>query len=302
VRFTDSPTPRFKRLNRYNPRRVIGAVPDNLPFGAEIGGYDVTAEPAIGVTAFAIAPGNRPLVLKALDPDCLLQAGAKPKLHASIRDRLARVRELAYGRVANLYGVERDRGKAYLVWEYVPGSTLESWAMRKDVSPRELLLMARELILTVEALHSRGIVHGAIHGRNVFVDAPGKLKLTHVSPLLYTDPQQDLKCIAEMLHDLARQRGEGSFELESLAAEAEESDGTLRSMMTRASSLIEQRRDEESDALAREADARRRRRSRIAAAVMVLIALGLSYGIRRYVNEHTARPFTPPEAPASAVE
>jgi hypothetical protein len=281
---------------------VIRALPDNLPFGPEIGGYEVTAEPKPGVTAFALAVGNRSLVLKELDPDCLLQSGPKSKLHPNIRDRLARVRELAYGSVANLHDVERDRGKAYLVWEYVEGLTLESWAMRSEVSLRDLLLMARELILTIESLHARGIVHGAIHGRNVFVDPTGKLKLTHVSPLLYTDPQQDLRCIAEMFHDLSQQRGEASFELESLAAEADESDGTLQSMMTRASTLIDRRRDEESESLARQADARRRRRSRIAAVATVFIALSVSYGIRRYVSHHTAHPLTPPEAPASALE
>src|SRR5258708_16817596 len=113
-----------------------------------------------------------------LDRDCLVRPPPNPKLHPNIRDRLARVRELAHGRVANLHGVEHDQGLVYLVWEYVAGLTLEDWALDPAVQPRDLLLTARELILTLESLHARGIVHGSIHGRNVIVDTTGTLHLT----------------------------------------------------------------------------------------------------------------------------
>ena len=43
-----------------------------------------------------------------MDHDCLLRG----QLHPSIRERLSRVRELAHGGVANLYGVGRDGGES----------------------------------------------------------------------------------------------------------------------------------------------------------------------------------------------
>src|SRR5687768_5806805 len=58
----------------------------------------------LGPSYLAAGPGGRGVVLKPLDRDCLLKNG----LHPSIRERLARVRELALAGVANLYGVERD--------------------------------------------------------------------------------------------------------------------------------------------------------------------------------------------------
>ncbi|HEY7087146.1 MAG TPA: hypothetical protein VH518_03595, partial [Tepidisphaeraceae bacterium] len=48
-------------------------------------------------------------------------------------------------------------------------------------------------------LHAHGIVHGALHARNIIVDRDGKLHLTHVSPLLYGDPEQDEHAVQELL-------------------------------------------------------------------------------------------------------
>jgi hypothetical protein len=280
-----------------------------LPWPDGIGGYevlDVLSAGGGGDSALAVAPGNRRVVLKRLDPDCLLRAAPNPRLHPGIRDRLARVRELAHARVANLYGVEHDAGLVYLVWEFVDGVTLEEWAANAAVprlTPQQVLLVARELILTVESLHARGIVHGAIHGRNVIVDNEGRVKLVHVSPLLYTEPKHDLASIAGLFRELAaRVHEEDAEPLRALACEAEGGDGTLRSLGSRAASLIDARPDGEGDQLERRADRRRRRASRVTAAAVVLIALVLSYGVKQYVRSLTPRPPAPPEAPVAAME
>jgi serine/threonine protein kinase len=271
-----------------------------------VGGYEVVQElPGPERPVLALAPGNRRVVLKPLDPDCLLRSGANPKLHATIRDRLARIRELAHARIANLYGVEHDQRIVYLVWEYVEGQPLEEWAtneQQRRPSPKELLLAARELILTIEALHARGIVHGAIHGRNVIVDPQGKLKLTHISPLLYSEPRHDLDSIADLFSHIARHRGEAESPLDRLAQEVDDPDATLRSLGARASSLIDLRRDEASEEQQRRGDARRRHRSRLAAALVLLAALGLSWEIRQSVRRLTPPPPSPPQAPPAAME
>jgi hypothetical protein len=72
--------------------------------------------------------------------------------------------------------------------------------IRVDAAAWERLV--REIILAVEALHSTGIVHGAIHERNVIVGDDGAVKLTHVSPLLYSDSQVDATDVIEMLDEL----------------------------------------------------------------------------------------------------
>ena len=135
-------------------------------------------------------------ILKPLDEDCLLDG----ELHPSIALRLQRVREIPSMHVANLHGVERIEGKPHLVWEYVPGQTLESVA--DSMSPRELAALRSELLVALSAMHSLGLVHGAIHPRNVIIAPDGTVKLTHVSALLYTEAREDLAAVEVMFDEL----------------------------------------------------------------------------------------------------
>jgi hypothetical protein len=165
--------------------------------------------------AASIARAGRTVVLKRLDADCLLDG----ELHPMIRQRLERVRELPLTAVANLMGVERIDGVAQLVWEFVPGTPLAEF----EADSAAWLRVARETILAVEALHAAGIVHGSLHGRNVIVTPAGEVKLTHVSPLLYADPEQDAADVVTMLAELAAARIGDSPLAEVLAvAEAEQ--------------------------------------------------------------------------------
>jgi serine/threonine protein kinase len=171
---------------------------------SEIGGYAVVRTLAPDQSWLADAPGGRRVVLKVLDDDCLW----KGQLHPNIKDRLGRVRELAHVGVANLYGVERDDGLTYLVWEYVEGRTLEEYAASPACGQRDLLVVARDLVLGVEMLHARGIVHGTIKGSNAIVTPGGRVVITHVSPLLYSEPGDDVQAVWSLLSDLVERRAE----------------------------------------------------------------------------------------------
>src|SRR4051812_7157693 len=104
-------------------------------------------------------------IRKSIDPDCLLDG----ELHPSIRARLERVRELPVKGVANLRGVERVGDDVGAIWEFVPGQTLENFA--KNATPDEIARVIREAELTIAAMHAAGIVHGAVHERNIIVTA-----------------------------------------------------------------------------------------------------------------------------------
>lgn len=136
----------------------------------------------------------RGIVRKPIDSDCLLNN----ELHPSVADRLERVRDLPVTGVANLNAVERDPdGSIWLIWQYLDGVTLEQYLSQ----PRDAVEIERithELKMIVEAIHAHGIVHGAIHANNVIIDPDGRLRLTHISPLLYVDPEQDLEAIEEL--------------------------------------------------------------------------------------------------------
>ena len=278
--------------------------PSSHSAATDIGGYRVIRELSPGRTWLARAeggPGGRDVVLKALDDDCLW----KGQLHPNIKDRLGRVRELAHVGVANLYGVERDGGVAYMVWEFVPGGTLDEYADTDGRTHRDLLSLARELMLGVEMLHARGIVHGAIKGSNVIVDERGeRVTLTHVSPLLYGDPREDVRAAVGMLRDVLERRGEG----DSAAAKLLDETGdqwSPRQLAGRLGGVIESRESDGADAIAAgdSADSGRvRRRTLLAAAGVGALAVALFTGIRIYAHQRAPRPPVPPEAGPSLLQ
>ena len=284
------------------------------PVPAEVCGYPVTAalpsslsaEPDfLGPSYLAVGPGGRGIVLKPLDRDCLLKNG----LHPSIKERLARVRELAMAGVANLYGVEREPAAkppapspaagpppAWLIWEHVPGQPLSAYAASPACTQRKLALVGRELVLTVDALHRQGIVHGALRASNVIVDPFGNVQLTHVSPLLYTDPADDVWGVVNALGEVVRARGEEATPLGRTLADVETmlnpadgvapgGDAVLRILAGRLGGIIEARDPVDPlPADACEPEAALRRRSLIGVAVVLLVGAAAAYVAWRLVR------------------
>src|SRR5947209_3782035 len=181
---------------------------------------------------FLTQDGGRKYVLKKIEPDCMLEA----QLHPSIRERLARVRELAHAGVANLHGVERDGDDAYLVWDYVEGTPYDEYSAGK--SEPELNRLARDLTLAVEAMHLRGIIHGSLHPRNIFVRSDGSLQLTHVSPLLYSDPQYDVDALTQLTGISASSLAELRAKLSAADTIDETRDPVERSFRIRAALFV----------------------------------------------------------------
>lgn len=162
-----------------------------------IGDYRVVS--ALSATAFrALGPGDKQVILKRFDNDCLQRGQLHPGIHA----RLSRVRELAHPGVANLHSVERDIPYLFAVWDDVPGLPIDRYVATQQPGPLAIGRLCRELILVVESLHALGIVHGRIHANNVLIDDHGNIRLTHISPLLYDDPAIDELAVLELLTSL----------------------------------------------------------------------------------------------------
>lgn len=245
-----------------------------------IGAYTIERELAPRRAYLATGSDGRRVVLKMLDADCLLG----DQLHPSVRERLARVRELAEKNVANLHGVERDGSYTYLVWDYVPGATFAD-ASASELPHRELLQLARELVLLVESLHAGGIVHGAITGGNVIIDPGRRLRLTHISPLLYADPRHDAQAVMALLEKTVAARRENELPLGHLLAAAREEGVSLRELSGLLAGVSEVREGPvatpQHDA---RQEARMRRRALLGAAVVAGAALGAFSTINWYVN------------------
>lgn len=253
------------------------ASPAQVP--AELCGYVVDCALKEQESYLAIGPGGRGVVLKKLDGDCLLGG----VLHPSIRERLSRVRELAHGGVANLHGVGRDADGAYLIWEYIEGISFGKYLKEGGRSPRDLLLVARELALSVDSLHAQGIVHGAINGGNVIVGPDGSVRLTHVSPLLYSDPLADVESVVALLDQASESHGASDSPLAQLLSGADRDPAGLRSLGAKLAALLEAQ--EAGDAPgAGDDDRHLRRRALMAAALVALLGLALAFAVWRAVT------------------
>jgi hypothetical protein len=132
------------------------------------------------------------VVLKRLEDDCLHQ----DRLHPRIRERLDKVRNAAHPRLATLRGVDRIDGVPFLVWSFVVGEPL---ADLENLDPAAAVSVCRSLVAAVRTLHARGLVHGAIHGRNAIRAGDGQVWVTHVSPYLYDDPAVDVAAVIDVV-------------------------------------------------------------------------------------------------------
>jgi hypothetical protein len=266
---------------------------------SEIGGYRILRTVLPDQSWLGVAPGGRQVVLKTLDEDCLW----KGQLHPNIKDRLARVRELAHSGVANLYGVQRDGALTYLVWEFTQGQTFAERAASPSCGQRDFLLLARELVLAVEMMHARGIVHGTLKASNVIIDLDNRVVITHVSPLLYSEPTDDVRAVIELLSQLLALRGEAASPLGLLLAQAAEEEISLRRLATRLGAMIESRETETLAAPSDRAAARAiRHRAVMGAGATALVAMAIFLGLKQYANARTPKPPTPPQANPAALK
>ena len=258
----------------------LSAATDSAPTPAELCGYAVRKALTPDHSYLAVGPGGRPVVLKKVDEDCLLRG----KLHPSIKERLSRVRELAHGGVANLYAVDRDEKNAYLIWEYVPGRTFDEYVEAPARTPRDLLLLARELILSVNSLHMQGIVHGGLVGSNVIVNDDGLVRLTHISPLLYTDMSVDVDSVRLLLEHAVESRGETALPLGQLVAEANRDRMQLRQLGAKVGALLESRESPPEPSAQITEERHIRRRTILAAVVVAVLGVAIGYGVWRTVE------------------
>lgn len=249
---------------------------------AELCGYAVVETLTPGACYLAIGPGGRGVTLKKLDPDCLLGR----LLHPDVRDRLSRIRELAHAGVANLIGVGKEADEAWLIWEYLQGQTFDSYVQERCRAPRELAGLTRELVLTVEALHAQGIVHGSLGSGNVMIAPGGAIRLTHISPLLYTDPADDAEGIADMIDGVLKDRGERAGPLGRLMAEARHAKTPLRTVAPRLAALADTRGTPAAPGGDPARNERGTRRLALLAALVIALAGGaVAYGVWKSVGD-----------------
>jgi hypothetical protein len=272
------------------PEEAPPAPPAKTEVPEELCGYPVDG-PLSDTSAcyLAIGPGGRGVVLRKMPAECVVEG----QLHPLIKERLTRVREIAHAGIANLHGVGRESdGSAWMIWEYVEGRTFTEYAALPQRTPRELAAIGRELVLTVETLHMQGVVHGALSGTNVFVTPYNTVRLTHVSPLLFTDPAADADAVIELLQTTVEAKGgrKAKWPLAKLLDEAAEESWPLRTLAARLAAMIESRGGAsgsfKSDmAVSMDDERKPYRRSILGAFVVLLLGFAAAFGVWFYVGQ-----------------
>ena len=224
-------------------------------------------------------PGGRPVVLKRVDEDCLLGS----QLHPASRNAWPECANWPTGAWPICMASPAKGNSAWLIWEFVEGKTFDEYFADDRRTPVDLLNVARELILAVDALHGQGIVHGALVGANVIITPEGALRLIHVSPLLYTDMDVDVECVVSLLQEAVERRGEQDSRLGRLLTAAGYEGLSLRGLATKIAALLEVR-VETNLPEARAQERHIRRRTFLAAGVVGLLGLVLAYGIWRVTD------------------
>lgn len=129
---------------------------------------------------------------------------------------------LSHASVLRVFDTGEEDGAAFIVTEYVEGTTLESLLEGGHLPTQEALGIARAVLSAVMHAQDTDIVHGGLSPRVVLIDGSGHVKVTGFGWEEDTDPATDLAAVGSLLDSMlddnrdppvarliARARGEG---------------------------------------------------------------------------------------------
>jgi serine/threonine-protein kinase len=151
-----------------------------LPAPGDVVGGKYRVERALGAGGMgAVYSARHTLTGKAVALKWL-----RPKLAAEPRSALRFIREaqaaarIRHPNVVDMYGVEEQDGKVFLVFELLEGETLREVLRRGALGVGECLALLLPAMRGVAAAHGQGVVHRDIKPENLFItrdpDDPGR--------------------------------------------------------------------------------------------------------------------------------
>src|SRR5436309_15980439 len=98
---------------------------------------------------------GRTVALKVLAPAVANDAGRRDRFLLEARATAA----LSHPNIAALYEIGEDQNQLFLVFEFVPGSTLKAVIGGRPMNPRRALDLAVQIADALADAHAEGIVH-----------------------------------------------------------------------------------------------------------------------------------------------
>ncbi len=116
---------------------------------------------------------GRTVAIKVLAPDVRSDADRRERFLREARAAAA----LSHPNIAALYEIGEDQGELFLVFEFVPGDTLQQVVAGRPLNPRRAIDFAIQVADALAEAHAAGIVHRDIKPANIIITPKDKAKV-----------------------------------------------------------------------------------------------------------------------------
>ncbi len=142
---------------------------------AEYHVIDMVARGAYGTVYRATSPDGKTVALKVLSAPT--GADAQETIRRFQREAEAAMK-LNHPNIVRMFDCGLAGKRHFLAMEYVAGHSLRGLFDRRQVKPREVVRMGRDLALGLQHAHDHGVIHRDMKPENVLVGADGVPKLS----------------------------------------------------------------------------------------------------------------------------
>src|SRR5689334_6438890 len=116
---------------------------------------------------------ERVVAIKTLPPEFLNDS----EFHARFQQEARVLASLNHPNIATIYDVLERDGAPYLILEFVEGSTLKERLQLGSFGVEEVLRIADQIALALQAAHQKSVVHRDLKPGNIMVTSEGQVKV-----------------------------------------------------------------------------------------------------------------------------